>query len=41
VVESLAVAQRAYILEQGRFVLAGPAAEIAADPQLKRAYLGM
>jgi branched-chain amino acid transport system ATP-binding protein len=41
VVESLEVAQRAYILEQGRFVLAGPAAEIAADPQLKRAYLGM
>jgi branched-chain amino acid transport system ATP-binding protein len=41
VVESLEVAQRAYILEQGRFALAGTAAEIAADPQLKRAYLGM
>ena len=41
VVESLAVAQRAYILEQGRFALSGTAAEIAADPQLKRAYLGM
>jgi branched-chain amino acid transport system ATP-binding protein len=41
VVESLAVAQRAYILEQGRFALSGSAAEIAADPQLKRAYLGM
>jgi branched-chain amino acid transport system ATP-binding protein len=41
VVESLAVAQRAYILEQGRFVLSGAAAEIAADPRLKRAYLGM
>jgi branched-chain amino acid transport system ATP-binding protein len=41
VVESLAVAQRAYILEQGRFALSGSAAEIAADPRLKRAYLGM
>jgi branched-chain amino acid transport system ATP-binding protein len=41
VVESLAVAQRAYILEQGRFALSGSAAEIAADPLLKRAYLGM
>jgi branched-chain amino acid transport system ATP-binding protein len=41
VVESLEVAHRAYILEQGRFALSGTAAEIAADPQLKRAYLGM
>ena len=41
VVESLALAHRAYILEQGRFALSGSAAEIAADPQLKRAYLGM
>ena len=41
VVESLAVAHRAYILEQGRFALSGTAAEIAADPRLKRAYLGM
>jgi branched-chain amino acid transport system ATP-binding protein len=41
VVESLALAHRAYILEQGRFALSGSAAEIAADPRLKRAYLGM
>jgi len=41
VVESLALAHRAYILEQGRFALTGTAAEIAADPRLKRAYLGM
>ena len=41
VVESLEVAHRAYILEQGQFALAGTAAEIAADPSLKRAYLGM
>src|SRR5207302_4982172 len=31
VVESLEVAHRAYILEQGQFALAGTAAEIAAD----------
>jgi branched-chain amino acid transport system ATP-binding protein len=41
VVESLEVAHRAYILEQGQFVLSGPAADVAADPHLKRAYLGM
>ena len=41
VVDSLALAHRAYILEQGRFALTGTAAEIAADPRLKRAYLGM
>src|SRR5229473_471987 len=41
VVESLEVAHRAYILEQGRFALSGTAAEITADPRLKRAYLGM
>jgi branched-chain amino acid transport system ATP-binding protein len=41
VVESLEVAHRAYILEQGQLALSGTAAEIAANPQLKRAYLGM
>src|SRR5712691_4579672 len=40
-VQSLEVAHRAYILEQGQFALAGTAAEITADPRLKRAYLGM
>ena len=41
VVQSLEVAHRAYILDNGRFVLEGSAADIAADPELKRAYLGM
>ena len=41
VVQSLEVAQRAYILDNGRFVLVGPAAEIGQNPELKRAYLGM
>jgi branched-chain amino acid transport system ATP-binding protein len=41
VVQSLEVAQRAYILDNGRFVLKGSAAQIANDPDLKCTYLGM
>jgi branched-chain amino acid transport system ATP-binding protein len=41
VVQSLEVARRAYILDNGRFVLQGSAAEIRDNPDLKRAYLGM
>jgi branched-chain amino acid transport system ATP-binding protein len=41
VVQSLEVAQRAYILDNGRFVLEGSAEDLANDPALKRAYLGM
>jgi branched-chain amino acid transport system ATP-binding protein len=41
VVQSLEVAQRAYILDNGRFVLEGSAESIRDDPALKRAYLGM
>jgi branched-chain amino acid transport system ATP-binding protein len=41
VMQSLEVAQRAYILDNGRFVLQGSAADIRNDPNLKRAYLGM
>jgi len=41
VVQSLEVAQRAYILDNGRFVLQGRAADIRNDPNLKRTYLGM
>jgi branched-chain amino acid transport system ATP-binding protein len=40
-VQSLEVAQRAYILDNGLFVLQGSAADIRNDPNLKRAYLGM
>jgi branched-chain amino acid transport system ATP-binding protein len=40
-VQSLDVAQRAYILDNGRFVLEGPASELGKDPKLKHAYLGM
>ena len=41
VVQSLEVAQRAYILDNGRFVLEGSADRIRDDPAIKRAYLGM
>ena len=41
VVQSLEVAGRAYILAEGQFVMSGPAAKIGADPELKRAYLGL
>jgi branched-chain amino acid transport system ATP-binding protein len=38
--QALAVADRAYILETGRVVLAGPAAGLAAGEAVQRAYLG-
>jgi branched-chain amino acid transport system ATP-binding protein len=41
VVQSLEVADRAYILADGVFVMSGAAATIANDPELKRAYLGL
>ena len=41
VVQSLDVAHRAYILENGAFVLQGSAADLRHDSDLKRAYLGL
>jgi len=41
VVQCLEVARRAYILEEGMFVLDGNSADIRDDPNLKRAYLGL
>ncbi len=41
VVQSLEIARRAYILAEGQCVMSGLSADIAADPQLKRAYLGL
>jgi branched-chain amino acid transport system ATP-binding protein len=41
VVQSLALASRGYILEQGEIVLSGAASELRDNPALKRAYLGM
>jgi branched-chain amino acid transport system ATP-binding protein len=41
VVQSLEVASRAYVLDNGAIVLQGSAAQVSSDPNLKRAYLGM
>src|SRR5215813_115866 len=41
VMQSLEVAQRAYVLENGQVVLQGRPADIRNDPSLTRAYLGM
>ena len=40
VVQSLAVAHRAYVLENGRVALSGKAAELADHPELRKTYLG-
>ena len=37
---ALALADRAYVIETGRIVRTGPAAEIAVDGALREAYLG-
>ncbi|SFE95869.1 ABC transporter ATP-binding protein [Methylobacterium sp. yr596] len=41
VVQSLDLATRAYILENGTVALEGEAATLAADPALRRTYLGL
>jgi branched-chain amino acid transport system ATP-binding protein len=38
---ALAVADRAYVIETGRIVLAGTGAELLASPQVQAAYLGL
>jgi branched-chain amino acid transport system ATP-binding protein len=39
--EALAIADRAYVLQTGRVVMSGPAATIAGDAAVRKAYLGM
>jgi branched-chain amino acid transport system ATP-binding protein len=39
--EALALADRAYVLQTGRVVMSGMAADIAADDGVRRAYLGL
>lgn len=41
VVQSLDIATRAYVLENGSIALEGPAAELSQDDQLRRSYLGI
>ncbi len=40
-VEALEIADRAYVLQTGRIVMQGPAKDIAANTEVRRAYLGM
>ena len=37
---ALSIAIRGYVLETGRIALEGPAAELAGNPEVRRAYLG-
>jgi branched-chain amino acid transport system ATP-binding protein len=41
VLVALDAANRAYVLENGRVALSGPAAEVKEDPGVRRAYLGL
>lgn len=40
-VQSLQISHRGYVMENGRIVASGSAAELSADPSLRRAYLGL
>ena len=40
-VESLEIADRAYVLQTGRVTLQGTAKEIADNPEVRKAYLGI
>jgi branched-chain amino acid transport system ATP-binding protein len=40
-VQTLAIAHRAYIIENGAVAMQGPAAELARDPELRKNYLGL
>jgi branched-chain amino acid transport system ATP-binding protein len=39
--ESLEISDRAYVLQTGRVILSGSAADIAANPDVRRVYLGI
>jgi branched-chain amino acid transport system ATP-binding protein len=41
VAQSLEVADQAHVLENGVITLSGAAQDIAADPELRRSYLGL
>jgi branched-chain amino acid transport system ATP-binding protein len=38
---ALEAADRGYVLENGRIVLSGPAADLESNPEVRRAYLGV
>ncbi|MEN8705855.1 MAG: ABC transporter ATP-binding protein [Nocardioides marinisabuli] len=39
--QALAISDRAYVIENGAFVLEGTGAELSHDPRVREAYLGM
>ena len=41
VTAALAIADRAYVIETGRIVLSGASADLASDPRVREAYLGL
>ncbi len=41
VVLALEIADRGYVLENGRIAMSGPAAELRRDPAVRKAYLGV
>ncbi len=41
VVLALEIADRGYVLENGRIAMSGPAAELRQDPAVRKAYLGV
>lgn len=41
VVNSLAISDRAYVMEQGQIVMEGTSGELMSDPHIKKAFLGL
>ena len=41
VVQSLEIADRAYVMENGLITVEGPAQDLMHDEELRRSYLGM
>jgi branched-chain amino acid transport system ATP-binding protein len=41
VMQSLSIAHRAYVIENGRLTLSGSAADLIENPEVKRSYLGL
>ncbi|MCO5085208.1 MAG: ABC transporter ATP-binding protein, partial [Rhizobiaceae bacterium] len=38
---ALSIADRGYVMETGRIIMGGPAAELIADEKVREAYLGI
>lgn len=41
VMQSLEIADRAYVIENGQVALSGPASDLIDDPELRKTYLGL